>query len=286
MISFMHMEELNKNQIVLLTLLISFVTSIATGIMTTSLLQEAPLEVTRNINRIVEKTIETVTPATVTTSGQKEVTTVVVKEEDLIVDSINKNLKSIVRIKEKDGAVGTVSFYGIGLVLTKDGVIAADRKYMPVGNIYIVTTSDGKEFPLVPMGVDKQTNFILFKANQGEKVTDKTAYQFSPAKLSDVDPRLGQTIIALGGDETNAVAVGRVISLDMKESGVGTSTIKYLSGINTDISTKELVDGSPAFNLSGDVIGFKLSADSSKVFVPVSILKKEQTLLTEASKAQ
>jgi uncharacterized membrane-anchored protein YitT (DUF2179 family) len=59
----MAMEDLNKNQIVLLTLLVSFVTSIATGIMTTSLLQVAPVEVTRNINRIVEKTIETVTPA-------------------------------------------------------------------------------------------------------------------------------------------------------------------------------------------------------------------------------
>lgn len=279
------MEDLNKNQIVLLTLLISFVTSIATGIMTTSLLQEAPLEVTRNINRIVEKTIETVTPATVTTSGQKEVTTVVVKEEDLIVDSINKNLKSVVRIKEKDGNVGTVSFYGIGLVLTKDGIIAADRKYIATGNIYTVTMSDGKEFPLIPMGVDKQTNFILFKANQGEKVNDKTSYPFSPAKFADADPKLGQTLIALGGDETNAVAVGRILSLEMKESGVGTSTIKYLSGITTDVSTKDLVDGSPAFNLSGDVVGFKLSSDSSKVFVPVSILKKEQTVLTEASKS-
>ena len=82
------MEDLNKNQIVLLTLLVSFVTSIATGIITVTLLQEAPIEVTRNINRIVEKTIETVTPGTVTTT-QKEVTTVVVKEEDLIIDSIN-----------------------------------------------------------------------------------------------------------------------------------------------------------------------------------------------------
>ena len=43
-------DDLNKNQIILLTLLISFVTSIATGIITTSLLQEAPVEVTRNIN--------------------------------------------------------------------------------------------------------------------------------------------------------------------------------------------------------------------------------------------
>ncbi len=280
------MEDLNKNQIVLLTVLLSFVTSIATGIMTTSLLQETPIEVTRNINRIVEKTIETVTPAAVTTSGQKEVTTVVVKEEDQIVDSINKNLKSIVRIKEKDGEVGTISFYGIGLVLTKDGVIAADRKYIGPKNVYTVTMSDGKEFPLIPIGLDKQTNFILFKANQGEKVTDKTSYPFSPAVLGDSDPKLGQTIIALGGDNVNAVAVGRVISLDMKESGTGTSTIKYLSGINTDVSTKDLVDGSPAFNLSGGVIGFKLSSDVSKVFVPVSILKKELSVLNEVLKAQ
>jgi hypothetical protein len=77
------MEDLNKNQIVLLTVLISFVTSIATGIMTVSLLQEAPIEVTKNINRIVEKTIETVTPATILTPSQKEITTVIVKEEML-----------------------------------------------------------------------------------------------------------------------------------------------------------------------------------------------------------
>ncbi len=280
------MEELNKNQIVLLTLLISFVTSIATGIMTNALLQEAPIEVTRNINRIVEKTIETVTPATVTTPSQKEVTTVVVKEEDLIVDSINKNIKSVVRIKEKDGVLGGVTFYGMGLVLTKEGIIAADRKVFSDANIYTAVMNDGKEFPLTIVGINKQTDFVLFKANQGDKVTDKTAYPFSPAKLSDVDPKLGQTIIALGGDETNAVAVGRVISLDMKESGVGSSTIKYLSGINTDVLTKELVDGSPAFNLSGDVVGFKLSSDSSKIFVPVSILRKEQTLLMESAKAQ
>ncbi len=87
------MEDLNKNQIVLLTLLVSFVTSIATGIMTASLLQEAPIEVTRNINSIVEKTIETVVPATPSTP-QKEITTVVVKEEDRVIESINKNVKT------------------------------------------------------------------------------------------------------------------------------------------------------------------------------------------------
>ena len=36
------MEHLNKQQLILLTLLISFVTSIATGIVTVSLMDQAP----------------------------------------------------------------------------------------------------------------------------------------------------------------------------------------------------------------------------------------------------
>lgn len=296
------MQDLNKNQIVLLVLLISFVTSIATGIMTASLLQEAPLEVTRNISRIVEKTVETITiPGTVISSPkEKEITTVIVKEEDLIIDSINKNIKSIVRIKERDPVALTASFYGIGLVVSKDGLIAADRKTITANNTYIATMSDGVELILTPQGLDKQTNFILFKAGQSIKVAEdntepltasnnlalagKNSYIFVPAVFSDKEPQLGQTITSLGGERENSVVVGRVVSLDMKTSGMGTSTAKYLASINTDISTKDLTVGSPAFNLSGDVVGVKLSLDDSKSFTPVSVLKRELGVLIEASK--
>ena len=276
------MEDLNKNQIILLTLLISFVTSIATGIMTTSLLQQAPLEVTRNINRIVEKTIETVAPSVVSTL-QKEVTTVVVKEEDLVIDSINKNLKSLARITEKDPVLNISTFYGIGLVVSKDGFISADRKTITAGNFYSVTLSDGVEFPLTPTGVDKQTNFILFKAIQSVSTSTKP-YTFVPAVFAEAEPKLGQTLISLGGDTKNAVSVGRVISLDMKESTIGTSTTKFLAEIDTDLSTKDIVSGSPLFNLSGDVVGLRLSSDTSKLFTPVSLLKKELVILTEPVK--
>ncbi len=275
------MEDLNKNQIILLALLISFVTSIATGIMTTSLLQEAPVEITRNINRIVEKTIETVTTATPTSSGQKEVTTVVIKEEDLIVDSIEKNIKSIVRIKETDGVTGVVSFYGIGLVTNKEGVIVSDRKTINFTNIYTVTMHDDTEFKLVPIGVNKQTNFILFNPVLPEK-DPKTNYVFIPTVFADADPKLGQTVISIGGEQKDTVDVGRVVLLNMKESGVGTTSVKYLASIDTDIGSKELVEGSPIFNLSGDVVGMKTTSDSVKNFTPASILKKELTLLIEA----
>lgn len=283
------MEDLNKNQIVLLTLLISFVTSIATGIITTSLLQEAPLEVTRNINRIVEKTIETVTTPGTVTPGQKEVTTVVVKEEDLIISSIDKNIKSIVRVYEKDSTSGLIYFYGLGLVVSKEGLIMADNKIAVAGNTYSVKMSDGTEFALSLQNLDKSTNFILFKIVQQEKIENgKTlpAHTFIPASFGDKEPKLGQTLTSLGGEVNNSVSVGRVVSLDMKESGTGTTTVKYLVNINTDISGGNLLSGSPIFNLSGDVVGIKLSLDALKSFTPISVLKKELGILTEASKTE
>jgi S1-C subfamily serine protease len=254
--------------------------------MTTSLLQEAPIEVTRNINRIVEKTIETVTtPTTVVTPGQKEVTTVIVKEEDLILDSINKNVKSIVRIEEVDAVSGDKTFYGLGLVVTKEGIMVADRKTITPNNFYTAIMSDGVKIPLLAMGIDRQTNFILFKANE-KLEKDKTPYAFSPAKFSDADPKLGQTVISVGGSVSNAVAIGRTVSLIQKDSTVGTTTTKYLATVETDLSTKDLYTGSPLFNLSGDVIGMKISGEASKSFIPGALLKKDINTLSEPTKAQ
>jgi len=204
------------------------------------------------------------------------VTTVIVKEDDMIVSSIDKNIKSIVRINEKDSAFGVVTFYGIGLVVSKDGLIAADRKTIVLANNYTAKMGDGTEFSLSPMGVDKQTNFIIFKVN----LVASTTYPFVPAVISDKEPKLGQTLTSIGGENNNSVSVGRVISLDVKETGTGTSTVKTLSAINTDIPSGSLVGGSPIFNLSGDIVGIRLSMDASRSFTPISILKKELPLLT------
>jgi hypothetical protein len=275
------MENLNKNQLVLLVLLITFVTSIATGIMTVSLLQQAPVEVTRTIENVVEKTIQQVTPAAVSNiiapQQSSQTTTVVVGEDDAVTASIGKNLQSIVRVDETD-VNGYVSFYGLGVVMGKNGIIATDNKGVASDSIYTAKFSDGAEWKLVPLNATSTADVSLFfKVN----LPPKTTYAFSPATAASVDLQLGQTVIGIGGETNNATAVGRVVSLDMKSSTIGTTTTKYIWAIETDTSFRNILDGSSFFDLSGNLVGLKLSQTNDGVFTPISLISKELNLVNK-----
>src|SRR5216683_1812644 len=99
----MDIEKLTKSQIVLLTLLISFMTSIATGIVTVSLMQQAPPAITETVNRVVEHTVEKVVQGQVASVAVPQPSkTVVVKESDLIPQAVTTVSASIVRIFSND----------------------------------------------------------------------------------------------------------------------------------------------------------------------------------------
>lgn len=266
------MEDLNKNQIVLLTILISFVTSIATGIMTTSLLMEAPVEVTQTINRVVEKTIETVTPAPTEDGSKKdvkkEVVTVVVNEEDRVIDSIDKNTKSIVRIRATNKELGIDNFYGLGIVVSKEGVIATDKKLVSEVMDYVAITSDGVSIPLAYIKTSNKDNAGFFLAKPKDK------YNFVPVTLSGSVPKLGQSVVSIGGDRVNAVLTGRITTINTKE--VSSTTPKVITSIETDISPVDSVYGAPILSLSGEILGLNLSDfNSTKIYIPASIIREE-----------
>lgn len=70
----MDIKDLNKPQMILLVLLVSFVVSIGTGVSVVSLMQPEPTTVTQTINKVIQHTIESVEKVTVQedSSGKKE----------------------------------------------------------------------------------------------------------------------------------------------------------------------------------------------------------------------
>lgn len=261
------MNELNKNQLILLTLLVSFVTSIGTGIITTALLQDAPSGVTQVINRVVERTIEQVTPAgntggTVTKDKQ---VTVVVKEEDQVIGAISKNAKSILRIKDNALVDGVQVFYGMGILVSKDGiVVSGSRDIANTATTYSALFPDGSSYTMKYVGGEK--GVAVFKI----ALDPKTPLTAEPAILSGSTSQLGQTAITLDGTEKNSVSIGRITSITDTSEGVKDSGF-----IETDIGSKAKTIGGPLLNLSGEIIGIRTSFNSeNQSFISAGVVQK------------
>ncbi len=263
------MEDLTKNQLVLLTLLVSFVTSIATGIITFSLLQEAPPLVTQTINRVVEKTIETVVSEG---SGKNTVevreVTVVVKEEDQVIDTVVKNSSSIVRIRDIAN-----NFYGIGTILSPGGlVVTPTRDSFNERGRYTATLFDKTDFVLDYLGQDEKRSVVFFKIVP----KDGTSFSGTPVTVGNLELKLGQSVITLEGQENNTISIGRMSSFLYSDQA--DPTTQY--GFETDIIHKSSVVGSPLFNLSGELVGMRsgrTTPSNSPIYLPVSLLKSAIT---------
>ena len=99
----MNIEELSKSQLILLTILVNFVTSVATGIITVSLLDNAPPFVTQTVNRVVEHTIETVSQ--VAPAATIQAPAPAPSNQDLVTSAIGADATRAVAIY--DGITGT-----------------------------------------------------------------------------------------------------------------------------------------------------------------------------------
>jgi len=184
----MDIKDLNKSQLILLAILLSFITSIATGITTVTLMEQAPPSFTVPINRIVRQTVEKIEQV----QGKTITQTVVVKEEDLVVDAIEKNQSAVFTLSRSPGEDAQTS--GRGFAVQADGLVAIDAA-QAIGGPYYLSNSSGK-FKATLLATNP-AGFAILKI--GEPLEEERVAAFTvptPGDLSKM--KTGQKVLVLG----------------------------------------------------------------------------------------
>lgn len=240
----MDIKDLNNSQMVLLTLLVSFITSIATGIVTVTLLAQAPAPISRTINRVVERTIEKVVPSD---SGNTKVDTIVIKEEDLVVEAFNRGAKALVRIYN-GGSIDNIDeteFVGIGTAISEDGKVIVSSDLVSKEGNFIAETDTGNYKITFTSTKDGLTlmNLILPVDSSGAK------QKVSHVTYSDTEKlKVGQTVLAITNNP-ESVAPGIVTGIIS-----GNETTSTTVTISSALSKKYV--GSPILNTDAEIVGF------------------------------
>lgn len=247
------MEHLTKSQIVLLTLFVSFVSSMATGIVVVTLMQQASAPVSQTITNVVERTIEKITPTIVEKPGKQ----VIIKDEDLMVSAIERNIKSVVSFRIASESGESVPS-GVGVIVSADGLVVTDRNNF--GSGVLTTTIDGTQYILEALSNEKGRTLGLGRLTP---MTATSTSAFSFATLGSADAlRLGQTAVVIGGASGKTITTGLVNNLGTKT--VVNETTKAETKVIDDIGISSrfsgVSNGAPIITLSGDIVGF-LSID-------------------------
>lgn len=132
----MDIKELNKKQLILLTLLITFVVSIATGIVTVSLMNQAPKSVPQTINNVIQRTIEkvsTVETPTKTENSNSTKNTGTITDSGEVLVPIYPIVDNSVGIEVKEIGQG-VLISDSGLLLIESNILTDATKYKVVLN--------------------------------------------------------------------------------------------------------------------------------------------------------
>jgi S1-C subfamily serine protease len=255
----MDIKDLNKPQLILLALLLSFVTSIATGITTVTLMEQAPPSFTVPINRVIKQTVEKIEQV----EGKTTVQTVIVKEEDLVVDALQKNKSAIFTLSKEyidaENNINEVSA-GRGFAVSADGIIAVDATLAPDKEVYYAKNESGK-FKAEFVSTDK-SGFSLIKI--GAPLDPKNKLVFTAPALGDWSKmKTGQKILVMGNTISSYIYDG---NKDLRLPNITKSNA-----------------GSMVLNLDGEVLGIALSGETSS-FAPVesisSALKVKETPAT------
>jgi hypothetical protein len=237
----MDIKELNKSQLILLAVLLSFVVSIATGITTVTLMQQAPKSITVPINRVIQQTVDKVEQV----EGKTVTQTVIVKEEDLVVDAIAKNQSAVFSVTKEmqnpDYTTSEVSA-GRGFAVSSDGTVVVDAILVPDKEVYYLTNSSGK-FKADFVSTNK-AGFSFLKIGAPVNGTDKPTFTV-PAFGDLSQMKIGQQVLLMGSTVVSSIFEG----------------LNANKGIDLNVSKANI--GGLVLDLDGEALGIALSPDNT-----------------------
>ncbi len=243
----MDIKDLNKPQLILLAVLLSFVTSIATGITTVTLMQQAPASFTVPVNRVIKQTIEKIQQV----EGKTTVQTVIVKEEDLVVDAIAKNKSALFVVSKEsldiNGQTAEISI-GRGFAVSTGGIVVIDGNLAKETGVYYLKNDSGKfkaDFLLAD-----GSGFSFLKI--GAPLDEKSKPVFTVPVFGDLGKmKIGQKILVLGNTISSFIFEGnKDIKIDTTKSSAGAIVL----------------------DLDGNVLGIVLSLETAS-FAPIGAIK-------------
>ena len=306
------MENLTKTQLILLVLLVSFMTSLVTGIVTVSLVEQYPRSVSQIIQRVISdkigkstpvidnppvsqedlviKLVKNITPAVVSVIASKDVPIVEQYfinpfEGDSFFQQFSAPDLLVPQYRQKGTEKKQVSA-GTGFFVSADGLIVTNRHVVEDTDAeYTVITNDGKKLPAKVLARDPVQDLALIKV-EGSK--------FSFVPLGDSNSlQVGQTVVAIGnalGEFQNTVSVGVISGLrrTVVASGAGSGPETLQQVIQTDAAINPGNSGGPLLDLSGRAIGIDVAmaqgAENVGFALPINIVKKDVADFQKAGK--
>lgn len=254
----MDIEELSKAQLLLLTVMVNFVVSIATGILTVSLLDQAPVQISQGVDRVVERTIQTIATPVQVVNPIKSITssqTQAPSSEQLMTAALgNAAARSVLIYKgstttpalafgtylSKSRAVVTANVAGLpkeAVIMFSDGSTARASVSKTSPSLVIYGFADDTELPVAPSAVLP----ALSKLKQGQTVLTLTK---DSAAVSGIISKVGVSTIetSLTGVPVGAGVVdlsGQVIGIGSPISGVLLPSDLIMTLLEAPASTKK-----------------------------------------------
>jgi serine protease Do len=295
------MENLTKNQLVMLVLLVSFVTSLVTGIVTVSLVNQAPAPLTQTINRVIEKiapaennqtasvaapdreetivrVVKNITPSVVSVVASKDIPII---EQYYInpFQDLPPEFRPDVQIPQyrQNGTEKKQVSSGTGFFISKDGLLLTN-KHVVEDTVaeYSIVMNNGKKLGAKVLARDPFQDLAILKV-EGDS--------FTPIPIGNSDfLNVGQTVIAIGnalGEFRNTVSDGIISGLNRSVTAEGSlSGSEQLSDlIQTTAAINPGNSGGPLLDLNGKVIGINVaraqSGENIGFALPINIAQRD-----------